>query len=410
MSFKGSRDYFRYLFEELGQIRYDYRVAVRRSRRYFDGLVMDALFLASQGVEKYSNKLANEISFNDVLLKPFDIFYEALEEEERLEQLLTSRKHIEREHKLLIALPKDLLDDILTGFCWQTYALGRLCKHMNNLIHKIILSLDGRNDSATLALCNDLRATCGCVKDLRRDILDALDGMYFDVTGNRYHEENLCLEIPEYGNELKESKKAAQAAQENCSKKHPSHMQNGNECVINNEDGTEYELAPYEGPEVSNCFIYALDIYLTNEIRQALDKNSGHYGFSNDGRRVFREDDQIEAKFLNNQEKLLKVVKTRRLLRMFRTFIYVIQSFKYALEAASEGVERVRSGEPQISADHDKEFFDYIGSYMSAVDKYKRKGRQTPPLTDDELIAATHTDPQPCSTAKAAALHDHHHK
>lgn len=410
MSFKGSRDYFRYLFEELGQIRYDYRVAVRRSRRYFDGLVMDALFLASQGVEKYSNKLANEISFNDVLLKPFDIFYEALEEEERLEQLLTSRKHIEREHKLLIALPKDLLDDILTGFCWQTYALGRLCKHMNNLIHKIILSLDGRNDSATLALCNDLRATCGCVKDLRRDILDALDGMYFDVTGNRYHEENLCLEIPEYGNELKESKKAAQAAQENCSKKHPNHMQNGNECVINNEDGTEYELAPYEGPEVSNCFIYALDIYLTNEIRQALDKNSGHYGFSNDGRRVFREDDQIEAKFLNNQEKLLKVVKTRRLLRMFRTFIYVIQSFKYALEAASEGVERVRSGEPQISADHDKEFFDYIGSYMSAVDKYKRKGRQTPPLTDDELIAATHTDPQPCSTAKAAALHDHHHK
>ena len=410
MSFKGSRDYFRYLFEELGQIRYDYRVAVRRSRRYFDGLVMDALFLASQGVEKYSNKLANEISFNDVLLKPFDIFYEALEEEERLEQLLTSRKHIEREHKLLIALPKDLLDDILTGFCWQTYALGRTCKHMNNLIHKIILSLDGRNDSATLALCNDLRATCGCVKDLRRDILDALDGMYFDVTGNRYHEENLCLEIPEYGNELKESKKAAQAAQENCSKKHPNHMQNGNECVINNEDGTEYELAPYEGPEVSNCFIYALDIYLTNEIRQALDKNSGHYGFSNDGRRVFREDDQIEAKFLNNQEKLLKVVKTRRLLRMFRTFIYVIQSFKYALEAASEGVERVRSGEPQISADHDKEFFDYIGSYMSAVDKYKRKGRQTPPLTDDELIAATHTDPQPCSTAKAAALHDHHHK
>lgn len=410
MSFKGSRDYFRYLFEELGQIRYDYRVAVRRSRRYFDGLVMDALFLASQGVEKYSNKLANEISFNDVLLKPFDIFYEALEEEERLEQLLTSRKHIEREHKLLIALPKDLLDDILTGFCWQTYALGRLCKHMNNLIHKIILSLDGRNDSATLALCNDLRATCGCVKDLRRDILDALDGMYFDVTGNRYHEENLCLEIPEYGNELKESKKAAQAAQENCSKKHPNHMQNGNECVINNEDGTEYELAPYEGPEVSNCFIYALDIYLTNEIRQALDKNSGHYGFSNDGRRVFRDDDQIEAKFLNNQEKLLKVVKTRRLLRMFRTFIYVIQSFKYALEAASEGVERVRSGEPQISADHDKEFFDYIGSYMSAVDKYKRKGRQTPPLTDDELIAATHTDPQPCSTAKAAALHDHHHK
>ena len=410
MSFKGSRDYFRYLFEELGQIRYDYRVAVRRSRRYFDGLVMDALFLASQGVEKYSNKLANEISYNDVLLKPFDIFYEALEEEERLEQLLTSRKHIEREHKLLIALPKDLLDDILTGFCWQTYALGRTCKHMNNLIHKIILSLDGRNDSATLALCNDLRATCGCVKDLRRDILDALDGMYFDVTGNRYHEENLCLEIPEYGNELKESKKAAQAAQENCSKKHPNHMQNGNECVINNEDGTEYELAPYEGPEVSNCFIYALDIYLTNEIRQALDKNSGHYGFSNDGRRVFREDDQIEAKFLNNQEKLLKVVKTRRLLRMFRTFIYVIQSFKYALEAASEGVERVRSGEPQISADHDKEFFDYIGSYMSAVDKYKRKGRQTPPLTDDELIAATHTDPQPCSTAKAAALHDHHHK
>ena len=410
MSFKGSRDYFRYLFEELGQIRYDYRVAVRRSRRYFDGLVMDALFLASQGVEKYSNKLANEISFNDVLLKPFDIFYEALEEEERLEQLLTSRKHIEREHKLLIALPKDLLDDILTGFCWQTYALGRTCKHMNNLIHKIILSLDGRNDSATLALCNDLRATCGCVKDLRRDILDALDGMYFDVTGNRYHEENLCLEIPEYGNELKESKKAAQAAQENCGKKHPNHMQNGNECVINNEDGTEYELAPYEGPEVSNCFIYALDIYLTNEIRQALDKNSGHYGFSNDGRRVFREDDQIEAKFLNNQEKLLKVVKTRRLLRMFRTFIYVIQSFKYALEAASEGVERVRSGEPQISADHDKEFFDYIGSYMSAVDKYKRKGRQTPPLTDDELIAATHTDPQPCSTAKAAALHDHHHK
>lgn len=410
MSFKGSRDYFRYLFEELGQIRYDYRVAVRRSRRYFDGLVMDALFLASQGVEKYSNKLANEISFNDVLLKPFDIFYEALEEEERLEQLLTSRKHIEREHKLLIALPKDLLDDILTGFCWQTYALGRTCKHMNNLIHKIILSLDGRNDSATLALCNDLRATCGCVKDLRRDILDALDGMYFDVTGNRYHEENLCLEIPEYGNELKESKKAAQAAQENCSKKHPNHMQNGNECVINNEDGTEYELAPYEGPEVSNCFIYALDIYLTNEIRQALDKNSDHYGFSNDGRRVFREDDQIEAKFLNNQEKLLKVVKTRRLLRMFRTFIYVIQSFKYALEAASEGVERVRSGEPQISADHDKEFFDYIGSYMSAVDKYKRKGRQTPPLTDDELIAATHTDPQPCSTAKAAALHDHHHK
>ena len=410
MSFKGSRDYFRYLFEELGQIRYDYRVAVRRSRRYFDGLVMDALFLASQGVEKYSNKLANEISFNDVLLKPFDIFYEALEEEERLEQLLTSRKHIEREHKLLIALPKDLLDDILTGFCWQTYALGRTCKHMNNLIHKIILSLDGRNDSATLALCNDLRATCGCVKDLRRDILDALDGMYFDVTGNRYHEENLCLEIPEYGNELKESKKAAQAAQENCSKKHPNHMQNGNECVINNEDGTEYELAPYEGPEVSNCFIYALDIYLTNEIRQALDKNSGHYGFSNDGRRVFRDDDQIEAKFLNNQEKLLKVVKTRRLLRMFRTFIYVIQSFKYALEAASEGVERVRSGEPQISADHDKEFFDYIGSYMSAVDKYKRKGRQTPPLTDDELIAATHTDPQPCSTAKAAALHDHHHK
>ncbi|MCI6862600.1 MAG: hypothetical protein SOV16_10310 [Anaerobiospirillum succiniciproducens] len=408
MSFKGSRDYFRYLFEELGQIRYDYRVAVRRSRRYFDGLVMDALFLASQGVEKYSNKLANEISFNDVLLKPFDIFYEALEEEERLEQLLTSRKHIEREHKLLIALPKDLLDDILTGFCWQTYALGRTCKHMNNLIHKIILSLDGRNDSATLALCNDLRATCGCVKDLRRDILDALDGMYFDVTGNRYHEENLCLEIPEYGNELKESKKAAQAAQENCSKKHPNHMQNGNECVINNEDGTEYELAPYEGPEVSNCFIYALDIYLTNEIRQALDKNSGHYGFSNDGRRVFRDDDQIEAKFLNNQEKLLKVVKTRRLLRMFRTFIYVIQSFKYALEAASEGVERVRSGEPQISADHDKEFFDYIGSYMSAVDKYKRKGRQTPPLTDDELIAATHTDPQPCSTAKAAALHDHH--
>lgn len=410
MSFKGSRDYFRYLFEELGQIRYDYRVAVRRSRRYFDGLVMDALFLASQGVEKYSNKLANEISFNDVLLKPFDIFYEALEEEERLEQLLTSRKHIEREHKLLIALPKDLLDDILTGFCWQTYALGRTCKHMNNLIHKIILSLDGRNDSATLALCNDLRATCGCVKDLRRDILDALDGMYFDVTGNRYHEENLCLEIPEYGNELKESKKAAQAAQENCSKKHPNHMQNGNECIINNEDGTEYELAPYEGPEVSNCFIYALDIYLTNEIRQALDKNSGHYGFSNDGRRVFRDDDQIEAKFLNNQEKLLKVVKTRRLLRMFRTFIYVIQSFKYALEAASEGVERVRSGEPQISADHDKEFFDYIGSYMSAVDKYKRKGRQTPPLTDDELIAATHTDPQPCSTAKAAALHDHHHK
>lgn len=410
MSFKGSRDYFRYLFEELGQIRYDYRVAVRRSRCYFDGLVMDALFLASQGVEKYSNKLANEISFNDVLLKPFDIFYEALEEEERLEQLLTSRKHIEREHKLLIALPKDLLDDILTGFCWQTYALGRTCKHMNNLIHKIILSLDGRNDSATLALCNDLRATCGCVKDLRRDILDALDGMYFDVTGNRYHEENLCLEIPEYGNELKESKKAAQAAQENCSKKHPNHMQNGNECVINNEDGTEYELAPYEGPEVSNCFIYALDIYLTNEIRQALDKNSGHYGFSNDGRRVFRDDDQIEAKFLNNQEKLLKVVKTRRLLRMFRTFIYVIQSFKYALEAASEGVERVRSGEPQISADHDKEFFDYIGSYMSAVDKYKRKGRQTPPLTDDELIAATHTDPQPCSTAKAAALHDHHHK
>ena len=410
MSFKGSRDYFRYLFEELGQIRYDYRVAVRRSRCYFDGLVMDALFLASQGVEKYSNKLANEISFNDVLLKPFDIFYEALEEEERLEQLLTSRKHIEREHKLLIALPKDLLDDILTGFCWQTYALGRTCKHMNNLIHKIILSLDGRNDSATLALCNDLRATCGCVKDLRRDILDALDGMYFDVTGNRYHEENLCLEIPEYGNELKESKKAAQAAQENCSKKHPNHMQNGNECVINNEDGTEYELAPYEGPEVSNCFIYALDIYLTNEIRQALDKNSGHYGFSNDGRRVFREDDQIEAKFLNNQEKLLKVVKTRRLLRMFRTFIYVIQSFKYALEAASEGVERVRSGEPQISADHDKEFFDYIGSYMSAVDKYKRKGRQTPPLTDDELIAATHTDPQPCSTTKAAALHDHHHK
>lgn len=408
MSFKGSRDYFRYLFEELGQIRYDYRVAVRRSRRYFDGLVMDALFLASQGVEKYSNKLANEISFNDVLLKPFDIFYEALEEEERLEQLLTSRKHIEREHKLLIALPKDLLDDILTGFCWQTYALGRTCKHMNNLIHKIILSLDGRNDSATLALCNDLRATCGCVKDLRRDILDALDGMYFDVTGNRYHEENLCLEIPVYGNELKESKKAAQAAQENCSKKHPNHMQNGNECVINNEDGTEYELAPYEGPEVSNCFIYALDIYLTNEIRQALDKNSGHYGFSNDGRRVFRDDDQIEAKFLNNQEKLLKVVKTRRLLRMFRTFIYVIQSFKYALEAASEGVERVRSGEPQISADHDKEFFDYIGSYMSAVDKYKRKGRQTPPLTDDELIAATHTDPQPCSTAKAAALHDHH--
>ncbi|MGN8853206.1 hypothetical protein [Anaerobiospirillum succiniciproducens] len=408
MSFKGSRDYFRYLFEELGQIRYDYRVAVRRSRRYFDGLVMDALFLASQGVEKYSNKLANEISFNDVLLKPFDIFYEALEEEERLEQLLTSRKHIEREHKLLIALPKDLLDDILTGFCWQTYALGRTCKHMNNLIHKIILSLDGRNDSATLALCNDLRATCGCVKDLRRDILDALDGMYFDVTGNRYHEENLCLEFPEYGNELKESKKAAQAAQENCSKKHPNHMQNGNECVINNEDGTEYELAPYEGPEVSNCFIYALDIYLTNEIRQALDKNSGHYGFSNDGRRVFRDDDQIEAKFLNNQEKLLKVVKTRRLLRMFRTFIYVIQSFKYALEAASEGVERVRSGEPQISADHDKEFFDYIGSYMSAVDKYKRKGRQTPPLTDDELIAATHTDPQPCSTAKAAALHDHH--
>ena len=201
MSFKGSRDYFRYLFEELGQIRYDYRVAVRRSRRYFDGLVMDALFLASQGVEKYSNKLANEISYNDVLLKPFDIFYEALEEEERLEQLLTSRKHIEREHKLLIALPKDLLDDILTGFCWQTYALGRTCKHMNNLIHKIILSLDGRNDSATLALCNDLRATCGCVKDLRRDILDALDGMYFDVTGNRYHEENLCLEIPEYGND-----------------------------------------------------------------------------------------------------------------------------------------------------------------------------------------------------------------
>ena len=410
MSFKGSRDYFRYLFEELGQIRYDYRVAVRRSRRYFDGLVMDAIFLASQGVEKYSNKLANEISFNDVLLKPFDIFYEALEEEERLEQLLTSRKHIEREHKLLIALPKDLLDDILTGFCWQTYALGRTCKHMNNLIHKIILSLDGRNDSATLALCNDLRATCGCVKDLRRDILDALDGMYFDVTGNRYHEENLCLEIPEYGNELKESKKAAQAAQENCSKKHPNHMQNGNECVINNEDGTEYELAPYEGPEVSNCFIYALDIYLTNEIRQALDKNSGHYGFSNDGRRVFRDDDQIEAKFLNNQEKLLKVVKTRRLLRMFRTFIYVIQSFKYALEAASEGVERVRSGEPQISADHDKEFFDYIGSYMSAVDKYKRKGRQNPPLTDDELIAATHTDPQPCSTPKAAALHEHHHK
>ena len=78
-----------------------------------------------------------------------------------------------------------------------------------------------------------------------------LTGMYFDVTGNRYHEENLCLEIPEYGNELKESKKAAQAAQENCSKKHPNHMQNGNECVINNEDGTEYELAPYEGPEVS---------------------------------------------------------------------------------------------------------------------------------------------------------------
>ena len=95
---------------------------------------------------------------------------------------------------------------------------------------------------------------------------------------------------------------------------------------------------------------------------------------------------------------------------MFRTFIYVIQSFKYALEAASEGVERVRSGEPQISADHDKEFFDYIGSYMSAVDKYKRKGCQTPPLTDDELIAATHTYPQPRSTTKAAALHDHHHK
>ena len=140
MSFKGSRDYFRYLFEELGQIRYDYRVAVRRSRRYFDGRVMTLSSFASQGVEKYSNKLANEISFNDVLLKPFDIFYEALEEEERLEQLLTSRKHIEREHKLLIALPKYLLDDILTGFCWQTYASGRTCKHMNNLIHKIILS------------------------------------------------------------------------------------------------------------------------------------------------------------------------------------------------------------------------------------------------------------------------------
>ena len=138
MSFKGSRDYFRYLFEELADIRYDYRVAVRRSRRYFDGLVMDALFLASQGVEKYSNKLANEISFNDVLLKPFDIFYEALEEEKRLEQLLTSRKHIEREHKLLIALPKYSLDEnILTGFCWQTYALGRTCKHMNNLIHRL---------------------------------------------------------------------------------------------------------------------------------------------------------------------------------------------------------------------------------------------------------------------------------
>lgn len=407
MSFKGSKDYFRYLFEELGQIRYDYRVALRRSRRYFDGLVMDALFLASQGVEKYSNKLANEVNSTDVLLKPFDIFYEALEEEERLEQLLTSRKHIEREHKLLIALPKDLLDDILTGFCWQTYALGRTCKHMNNLIHKIILSLDGCNDSATIAMCAELRATCGCVKDLRRDILDALDGMYFDVTGNRYHEDNLCIECPEY----QVSIRAAQAAQEQYNKAHVHQLkvQSCHDRAKNDHSGCEYELAPYEGPEVSNCFIYALDIYLSNEIRQALDKNSGHYGFSNDGRRVFREDDQIEAKFLNNPEKLLKVVKTRRLLRMFRTFIYVIQSFKYALDAASEAVERVRSGEPQISADHDKEFFDYIGSYMSAVDKYKRKGRQTPPLTDDELIAATQSDVQP-STSKSASTPASQHK
>lgn len=371
MSFKGSKDYFMYLYEELGQVRYDYRVAMRLSRRYFDGLVMDAQYLAEKGVEKYSNKLAHEIAATDELLKPFDIFYEALEEEERLEQLLTDRKHLEREHKLLIALPEEVLNDIVTGFCWQTYALGRTCKHMNNLIHKIILSLDQCANESTISLCNELRATAGVVKDLRRDIRDALDGIYFDVTGNRYSDLSSCEDS------LTESTGSESTVG------HYGEVGAQNAQFPN----TNYEFAPYEGPEVSNCYLYALDVYLKNEIRQALDKKSGHYGFSNEGRRVFNDEDPIEARMLNSPEKLLKIVKTRRLLRMYRTFIYVIQSFKYVLETASDGIDRVRNEEPELYEQHpDTELYDYIGGYMMAVDKYKRKGRLTPPA-DEKLMA-----------------------
>lgn len=363
-----------YLYEELGQIRYDYRVAIRLSRRYFDGLVIDSQYLAAKGVEKYSQKLSHEIGTTDVLLKPFDIFYEALEEEERFEQLLTSCAHLEREHKLLIALPEEVLNDILTGFCWQTYALGRTCKHMNNLLHKILLSLEQCHNESTIALCNELKSTTGVVKDLRRDIRDALDGLYFDVTGNRYSD------LSTYEECLNESNGTTTQDE----------PQTATPVQNPQFPNTNYAFAPYEGPEVSNCFIYALDVYLKNEIRQALDKDSGHYGFSNDGRRVFADEIAFEAKMLNSPDKLLKVVKSRRLLRMYRTFIYVIQSFKYVLETASDGIDRVRHDEPQFYDNrHDSELYDYIGGYMMAVENYKRKGRATSPLSDAELLANT---------------------
>lgn len=182
------------LEDHLRALNDDYRVELRNARRYFDDIATHLDELLENSVDPpYLFDVAYTHGMNRPYA-PFDIFYEALEYEFMMDDLVTDPFLYATEEHILSLLHPENLQDLEESFCNIIGSISKIAKNLNNLDHRIKLVLDCRIDDEAKSICSTLRNTFDVLKAARSDIRNALvalghvdddnDSDHDDMSGN----------------------------------------------------------------------------------------------------------------------------------------------------------------------------------------------------------------------------------